>query len=87
MQRFRATDGHRKCTVFLFYLSSAYHIYILTLFVLVETISLKIWERPMSWPANIHFRLPFMAQKRCMLKLPKKNWPCHGYCERTQRYF
>ena len=52
MQRFRATDGHRKCTVFLFYLSSAFHIDILTLFVLVETISLKIWERPMSWPAK-----------------------------------
>ena len=28
MQRFWATDGHRKCTVFLFYLSSHYHIYI-----------------------------------------------------------
>ena len=28
MQRFRATDGHRKCTVFLFDLSSHYHIYI-----------------------------------------------------------
>ena len=28
MQRFWATDGHRKCIVFLFYLSSHYHIYI-----------------------------------------------------------
>ena len=28
MQRFWATDGHRKCTVFLFYLSWHYHIYI-----------------------------------------------------------
>ena len=28
MQRFLATDGHPKCTVFLFYLSSHYHIYI-----------------------------------------------------------
>ena len=28
MQRFWATDGHRKCTVFLFYSSSHYHIYI-----------------------------------------------------------
>ena len=27
MQRFWATDGHRKCTVFLFYLSWHYHIY------------------------------------------------------------
>ena len=28
MQRFWATDGHRKCAVFLFYLSSHYQIYI-----------------------------------------------------------
>ena len=28
MQRFLATDGHRKCTVFLFYLSSHFHFYI-----------------------------------------------------------
>ena len=28
MQRFLATEGHRKCAVFLFYLSSHYHIYI-----------------------------------------------------------
>jgi len=28
MQRFWATDGHRKCSVFLFYSSSHYHIYI-----------------------------------------------------------
>ena len=46
MQRFWATDGHWKCSVFLFYLSSHYHIYI------------------------FHFRLPTVAQKRCMLKLP-----------------
>mgnify|MGYP006862601755 CR=1 FL=1 len=28
MQRFCATDRHRKCTVFLFHLSSHYHMYI-----------------------------------------------------------
>ena len=28
MQRFGATDGNRKCTVFVFNLSSHYHIYI-----------------------------------------------------------
>ena len=27
----------------------------------------------MSWPANVHFRLPSVAQKRCMLKLSIKN--------------
>ena len=53
MQRFWATDGHQKCTVFLFDLSSHYHIFtFLSLFALVETITLKIWEKPMSWPAK-----------------------------------
>ena len=28
MQRFWVTDAHRKCTIFLFYLSWHYHIYI-----------------------------------------------------------
>ena len=43
MQRFWATDGHRKCTVFLFKLSSHHHIYIVqSLFSIVATTSLKI---------------------------------------------
>ena len=52
MQRFRATAdtgsvhfSHFTClhtSTFIF----------LSLFALVETITLKIWERPMSWPAK-----------------------------------
>ena len=38
----------------------------LSLFALVETVTLKIWERPMQ---NVHFRLPYVAQKRGMLEL------------------
>ena len=66
MQRLLATDGNRKCAVFVFNLSSHYHIN--CLFSLVDTISLKIWERPLS--TSVHFRLPSVAQKCCMLKLP-----------------
>ena len=47
-----ATFLSHERTVFLFYLSSHYHIYILSLFALVEMITLKIWERPMSWPSK-----------------------------------
>ena len=53
MQRFSARDGNRKCAV------SAYltclHTTIFTfvsIFSLVKTISLKIWERPLSWRAK-----------------------------------
>ena len=46
----------------------------LSLFALVEIISLKVWERP-KCPGlrNVHFRLPSVAQKRSMLKLSIKN--------------
>ena len=38
---------------------------LLSLFSVVEKISLKIWERPLSWLADVHFQLPSVAQKRC----------------------
>ena len=50
--RFWATDDNRKCAVFLFNLSSHNHIYIVSIFSLEETISLKIRERPQSWRAK-----------------------------------
>ena len=66
MQRFRATDGHRKCTVFLFYLSSHYHIYIFKSL----CASRDDYFENLGYLQNDHFRLPSVALKRCMLKLP-----------------
>ena len=45
---------------------------LLSIFSLVETISSKIWERPLSWQAKCSLPFSSMAQKRRMLKLPDK---------------
>ena len=47
------TDGYQKQAVFLFNLSSHYHIYITKyLFTSRDYTSLKIWERQLSWHAK-----------------------------------
>ena len=66
MQRFWATKGKWKCAVFVFNLPSHYHL--ISLFSLIDTISLQIWERPLSWRWK-YTRWPSVAQKRCILKL------------------
>ena len=40
-----------------------------SIFSQVETISLKIWERPIPGMRNLHFRFPSVTQKRRFLKL------------------
>ena len=41
-----------------------------TVFSLVETIRLKTGRDHCPGVQNVHFRLPSLAQKRCMFKLP-----------------
>ena len=71
MPRFWATDGHRKCAVFLFYLSSHYHIYVFKSLYALETITLKIWQRPMSWPAKVFTSgcRPWLKNLACLSSL------------------
>ena len=57
MQRFWATDGHRKCTVFLIYLSSYYHIYILKF--LCASRDLSTFQLGTLYPHGINERLSF----------------------------
>ena len=74
MQRFLATDRHWKCTVFLFYLSSHYHIYIIKFLCASRDDSFEnMGETKCTGLQNVHFRLLFVAQKRCMPKLPIMN--------------
>ena len=42
---------------------------LLSIFSLIETISLKIWERTLSWYANCSLPFPSVAQKPSLLKL------------------
>ena len=49
---FKGADDNRKWAVFLLNTSSLYLIYIVKYLKLVETISLKIYERPLPWHAK-----------------------------------
>ena len=44
----------------------------LSIFSLLETLSLKIWERPLSWRAKYSLPVAVRVSKMCMLKLPIK---------------
>ena len=57
----------------LLYLTSLHtaKLMLLSLFLRVDTISLKIWERPLSWRAKCSLPVAVRGSKTCMLKLPK----------------
>ena len=78
MQCFLTMDGNRKCAVFLFNLSSHYTVILLNLFSLVETISFKIWERPLSWRAKCSLPVAVRGSKTnnlsLVLRLMKTSW-------------
>ena len=74
---FWATDVGRKWAVFLFNFTSHYHIFIfLSIPSLVETDSLEIWKRPLSWHVcemfSSGFR-PWLKNVSCISSLMLQN--------------
>ena len=70
MQRFRTRTA--TGSVLFSYLTCLHTtIFLLSsLFSLVETFSLKIWERPLSWRPKCSLPVAVRGSKTCMLKLP-----------------
>ena len=51
----------------------------LSIFALLEALSLKIWERPLSWRAKYSLPVAFRVSKTGVLKLPNRGFarqPC-----------